>query len=947
MRLPLPLSGLLLLLLLGGGLAGAEEEEGAPAPLGADLDWAHGSRRAYKPRGIDLSPPPPEAPALTLDDDEQALHGRLAAGSLSVRVATVASKAGYRLWMDADFDGDLAEERPVHFQSRGSTWEAPVVLAVPGEPGTAPVRLPALLYRMKKRTSKRLYFLVPAHRAGSIVLEGRLRAVEVHDTDGDLRYGVGEHDACYVDVDGDGLLDKSTKSMDRIRPGTPFAIRASGYRAAVVGRMAAALTFERLAEMPPPQPGAWAPWRVPSSNRASTAAPAVLADAKALYRKAQTAGQQERTFLYQLRSLLRQVGRVGTDDAFSFLYQLVRASDDPRLQLAAVAAMANASYARHGSKVAKIARGAKNPNLRKAAIRTLHAMNAPGRDKVLAGIARRTKDDGVFAEAVKHLAYTRTELAQKTLTELVRRRVRPARHKALYEAATRYAAQPPPREIVEAATRSQSAAVRALAFADAQRVDPVLAHQLALEFAAGAGADAGLRLAVVRDLATWGDAASVKAVLPLSQGLERAARGRLVDHLRLVRSPAATRVLLQGLRAPPPATRALVADVLAGMGDPQAGPALVAALARERDESAVVALARAIERHRPAHAVDAIIAAARKHASNVDVQEATLRALGRIGFDEPSVARFFTERLKASAWVDRVLALEAAGESGSHRAAALLLDGLDDGVWQVRLAAAQGLGKVRVKQAVLPLIARLEAETDNRVRIGVEEALFRTTGQHLYDVAERWRLWWADHGVGFEVPGEIPARPDVAPDTRYATFYGLPVRSDRVVFVIDKSGSMGSTPYRGRRGAEPDAKNNLQLAVQETLKVARKLGSGAKANVVLFESGVTAWHKGLEKLDGRAQKALKTYLEKQQPSGGTNLFDAVERALKMKHVEEIYLLSDGVPSAGRFQRTEDIVREVQRLNRRRRIVIHCVALGHSSDLLERLAADSGGTYVSR
>ena len=67
----------------------------------------------------------------------------------------------------------------------------------------------------------------------------------------------------------------------------------------------------------------------------------------------------------------------------------------------------------------------------------------------------------------------------------------------------------------------------------------------------------------------------------------------------------------------------------------------------------------------------------------------------------------------------------------------------------------------------------------------------------------------------------------------------------------------------------------------------------------------------------------------------------------MRDVEEIYLLSDGRPGAGRYRRTADILREVAKLNRKRRIAIHCVSLGVESLLLKRIAEENNGTYTRR
>ncbi len=48
-----------------------------------------------------------------------------------------------------------------------------------------------------------------------------------------------------------------------------------------------------------------------------------------------------------------------------------------------------------------------------------------------------------------------------------------------------------------------------------------------------------------------------------------------------------------------------------------------------------------------------------------------------------------------------------------------------------------------------------------------------------------------------------------------------------------------------------------------------------------------------------------------------------------------------------FVEEENILREIGKRNKRLRIQIHCVALGYGSSLLEKLAEQSGGTYVVR
>ena len=64
-------------------------------------------------------------------------------------------------------------------------------------------------------------------------------------------------------------------------------------------------------------------------------------------------------------------------------------------------------------------------------------------------------------------------------------------------------------------------------------------------------------------------------------------------------------------------------------------------------------------------------------------------------------------------------------------------------------------------------------------------------------------------------------------------------------------------------------------------------------------------------------------------------------------MDAIYLLSDGAPNAGKFEEMGDILREIKKLNKTRRVQIHCVSLARDSDLLKELAEQNGGTYVQR
>jgi len=195
-------------------------------------------------------------------------------------------------------------------------------------------------------------------------------------------------------------------------------------------------------------------------------------------------------------------------------------------------------------------------------------------------------------------------------------------------------------------------------------------------------------------------------------------------------------------------------------------------------------------------------------------------------------------------------------------------------------------------------------------------------------------------GAGFEVP---PRAAPKAPDRRQepattATYWDLPVHSDRVVFVIDVSGSMNQ-PF-GTGDATRLAEAKRQLA-----RVLGLLPAKAKANVIAFGNDAQGFAAGLQTIDDRRRKSAQTWAEALEARGATNVHAALQRAFADADVDTIFLLTDGRPSAGTIVAPDALAREVQRWNIGRGICIHTVALGGRSDFLERLATDSGGEHT--
>ena len=117
------------------------------------------------------------------------------------------------------------------------------------------------------------------------------------------------------------------------------------------------------------------------------------------------------------------------------------------------------------------------------------------------------------------------------------------------------------------------------------------------------------------------------------------------------------------------------------------------------------------------------------------------------------------------------------------------------------------------------------------------------------------------------------------------------------------------------------------------------------------------WIKGLHAIGGESRVDLArnglpgaSEIEK----GKTNTFDALVLALGVHDLrtadesyektdaDTIFFLSDGRPTAGLYVDPDDILREIRKLNRLRKVVIHTIGIGEfDAGFMQRLAEQNG------
>ncbi len=320
-----------------------------------------------------------------------------------------------------------------------------------------------------------------------------------------------------------------------------------------------------------------------------------------------------------------------------------------------------------------------------------------------------------------------------------------------------------------------------------------------------------------------------------------------------------------------------------------------------------------------------------------------LESLAAYGDRDPGLRRTFAALLHDLALKGpvpvRVFALDLAARQRLASFGALIPNLLRASDWRLRIAACRLARGLRQK-ASLPALIKALAKAKGREREELTSALHSLT-RLFFLRPEGWKHWWAKAGANFELPPPPERGQDAgSSDATSARFYGLPVNSLRVCFVLDVSGSM--------RQASGTGQTRMQVARRELAGVLSKLPGEAKVNLIFFDSEVHPFAKHLVPLGKRGvRKKLLDFIREATPLGATNLSDALALAFADRETDSLYILSDGEPTTGAVKDPVRLKREVARWNRGRLLRLHCVSIGRDSPLLAALARHSGGRYVRK
>jgi Mg-chelatase subunit ChlD len=339
------------------------------------------------------------------------------------------------------------------------------------------------------------------------------------------------------------------------------------------------------------------------------------------------------------------------------------------------------------------------------------------------------------------------------------------------------------------------------------------------------------------------------------------------------------------------------------------------------------------------------------------VRAACQRAL--VGWQDDGVHRFLLDQAERGRrqldWIEPRLVREhfantrlALESPLAARVTAQVREALDGDDWRAAARAVElgrGLPDGLAVPVLIDAMRRWQARRTSgggRLRIEADLAaeLRRRSGRNIGPHPERWATWWRSRvaGAGEETP--VPASPATA-----AGFFGLRPETDRVVFVLDRSGSMEAPFGAGDR-------SRYEEAVEQLCALLEALGPQARFRVILFSSGLRISGARLEAATAAQIASTRAWMLYRGPDGGTELEPAVREAMRLDargrpdlealEADTVVVLCDGETAEG-----PGWVRALlEGPNQEAALRFHCVQIGGGSDgTLEALAAGSAGSYL--
>lgn len=285
-----------------------------------------------------------------------------------------------------------------------------------------------------------------------------------------------------------------------------------------------------------------------------------------------------------------------------------------------------------------------------------------------------------------------------------------------------------------------------------------------------------------------------------------------------------------------------------------------------------------------------------------------------------------------------------------------------DASYGFRFTLARGLRQMRHPKA-WEALAQLYDLVDGQLAHRCREEFAAVTVEEFEGDTQRFNTWRGR--VGLDAPEEkkeevlpqekelaMPKKLTLAPSKSAASYvhkrklspskyYGIDIFARRLLFVLDRSGSMNNQVY---------SRTRLQRAKQELTNAITGLDERCDFGILIFDTDVRAWKETLiEATDENKTEAIR-FVQRLTAGRSTNTYGALRTSIEFDdQLEAIFVLTDGEPTTGMITNPTTILQDILRRNEARHITINTIAIAVDpliEGFLRKLTIPSQGEFKS-
>ena len=355
---------------------------------------------------------------------------------------------------------------------------------------------------------------------------------------------------------------------------------------------------------------------------------------------------------------------------------------------------------------------------------------------------------------------------------------------------------------------------------------------------------------------------------------------------------------------------------------------------------------------------EALAAASRRSISEAEttktIRPSTSQLLYLLGtLDEPGVESLLIDALESPLLGIRILAIDILGQNQVHGSIDLLKRQVScpdyKEMYGFRFNLLRAFTRMRHPDAI-DFLTILLPSLDGQLRHLIDTALESVTVEDFQGDEERYSQWLArkdapeknennqadDDKIVFKTAGyESENRIKFAKNQ----YYGINIYAQRVMFIIDHSGSM-EDQWLGM--------SRLTRAKLELIKVIRELPEDTEFALMFYETSVRLWRKELVIASEDNKLEAIAFIRRLGYGDRTNTYGALRESLAFDNdLESVFMLTDGRPTIGATVEPGKILADILGRNRFRHLNFNTIGIAvnpNTEAFLKQLADGSGGEY---